>query len=112
MVFLIIGTITFLRRANINIMNSRKKPATQKNPAAGLFNKEPNHQAIPVKANIKKKKVNRTAETPMTIPEAALDSPMVAFALASFAYVFTYSVAWSLRWVAFVLRSSFVVVPF
>ena len=81
--FLIIGTITFLRSATIKIIKSRKKPATQKNPPAGLFNKPPNHQATPVKANIKKKKVKRTAETAITIPEAALDAPMVAFALAN-----------------------------
>ena len=59
MEFLIIGTITFLRRAKIKMIKRRKKPATQKKPAAGLFSKPPNHQAKPVKAKIKKKKVNK-----------------------------------------------------
>ena len=83
MEFLIIGTITFLRRAKINMIKKRKKPATQKKPAAGLFSKPPSHQAKPVKAKIKKKKVNKTAETAITIPDAALEAPIVAFALAN-----------------------------
>lgn len=83
MAFLIAGTITFFLKANINMNNKRKNPATIKKPPAVLSTISPIHQASAVNKNDMKKKTSMMEIMAMTAPEAALDAALVAFALAS-----------------------------
>ena len=90
MAFLMNGTISFLRSAKTRMSSNKKKPATQKNPAAALLNKPASHQATPVKAKIKKKIAKKKAAMPIIMAEAALEAPAVAFSFDIFVYVFKY----------------------
>ncbi len=83
MVLRIIGTITFLRSANMSTRIRRKNPATMKKPPARLSINDPSHKAIPQKRKIRKNRPNTNAATPMATPEAAVEALCVTLAFVS-----------------------------
>lgn len=102
------GMITFLRKTNSSTTISRKRPATIKNPAAGLSNAVPIHQARPKNKKDKKNILKNVAAIITAAEAAALEAPCVVFALISSAYVFAYSLTCSFKFRALVFSSSMI----